>query len=282
MKFKIFYKVFTLAFLAFLLQSRSGGPAAVINQSVTGAPISDGNKGTCANTGCHMQGNFDGALTFELLDDGTAVTQYEPGKSYILRLNIMATSGTPAAYGFQTVALDDADAQAGSWGNVGTDHHTVNLNNRVHVEQSKRLTENVIEMEWIAPAAGTGAVTFYSAALLSNANGNSLGDTTVSGSMSVNEKDPSSTNDLFREFANISIYPNPVETNLTLQISSRTSGAFQVRLVDLSGKVIRIEPVTLLSGANSRSFDVSGLEKGLYMVQLFGKDHVATAQMLKI
>lgn len=283
MKFKIIYKLFTLAFLVFLFQSRSAGPAAVAGLEVTGAPGSGGNLGTCANAGCHANSAFMASATIELLDGSDPVTQYEPGKSYTLRITGIAGEGTPAAYGFQAVSLDASDSQAGDWGDVGADRQIAMASGRSYAEHSnKNNTDGVFDLEWIAPDANTGAVTFYSAVALINNNGNTQGDGVAATTLSIEEKDPNSTNSLIREFANLSVYPNPVQNELNLEISSRMSGNFTLRFVDISGKVVRLEQIEISSGANQRTFDVSDINKGFYLIQLCGDNHIASTEMLKM
>jgi len=103
MKFRILYKFFGLAILAFVFQSRSNGPASAAGLQVSGAP----GNGTCANSGCHGGNAFDASLDIEFLNSaGDVISQYIPGEDYTVRVIINNGSGTPAAYGFQATARD--------------------------------------------------------------------------------------------------------------------------------------------------------------------------------
>lgn len=282
MKFKIIYKIFALAFLAFIFQSRSAGPANVAGLEVTGAPGSVGNMGTCANAGCHANNAFAASASIELLDGTDLVDQYEPGKSYTLRVTGVAGSGAPTGYGFQAVSLDGSDSQAGVWGDVGSGAQTVAISGRSYAEHSLVSATSNFDLEWIAPDANTGEVTFYSAVALVNGNGNSSGDGVGVTTLTIGEKEPNNTSSAIRELANLSVYPNPVQNELNIEITSQNTGVFQLRFVDISGKVIRIEQIEVNSGTNRKAFDVSDVNKGFYLIQLFGDDYVASTEMLKM
>ena len=282
MKFRIIYKIFALAFLAFIFQSRSGGPATVAGLEVTGAPGSFGNLGTCGNAGCHFQEAFMPTVDIELLDGSDPVTMYEPGKSYTVRITGTAGDGTPEGAGFQAVVLDASDSQAGSWGDVGMGAQVTDASGRSYAEHTEISSELSFELEWVAPPVSTGDVTIYSAMALVDANGNGAGDGANSATLTVSEDPGSGTNSLIREFANLSIYPNPVQNELNIEISSRMSGDFELRFVDISGKVIRIEQIEISSGTNQRNFDVSEINKGFYLIQLCGDNHIASTEMLKM
>lgn len=282
MKLKIFYKLFGLALLFVVLQSRSSGPGNAANLQVTGAPGSVGTEGTCANVGCHSSGAFDPSLSIDLLDgDGTAVETYEPGSSYTLRIVTQAGSGSPARYGFQAVSLDASDAQAGSWGDIGTGKQVVNLSARDYLEQSSPSQDGTFEMEWIAPEAGTGSVTFYTASAAVNNNGGTSGDGTAAGSLELSEATSSNTFDLSDGIASFQVMPNPVGEQFTLEVNSLTSGDFTVSIIGLNGATLRSEKISLTNGINREVFQVADLASGLYILQLEGESQAAAARLLK-
>lgn len=277
MKMKILYNFLALAFLAFVFQSRSGGPATVAGLQATGAP----GEITCANTGCHAQGAFEPSITIELLDGPNAVTEYTPGNSYTVRITGNAGSGTPSIYGFQATSLDAGENQAGSWGDVGMDNQVATAGGKSYVEHATPSSDNFFEVEWIAPAGSTGEVTIYASVLLSNGNGNFQGDGGANGSLTVTEN-VSSVFSVKRDYANLSIFPNPVENELNLEITSRNAGNYTLRFLDVSGQVIRTEQTFLNSGENQKVFEVNDLNKGFYIIQLCGDQHIASTEMLKM
>lgn len=286
MKFKNIYKISALLVLYVVLQSRSGGPGAVQSLQVTGAPgstgMAAGQPGTCANTGCHVSNSFNPSVSLQLLEAGNPVTNYEPGKTYTLRVVTTPGTGNPARYGFQAVALNGANAQAGEWDSPGAGKQLTSLGNRTYVEHSAPSASNSFEMPWIAPAASTGTVTFYSASIASNNNSTSSGDGVASASLAVEESGVNNTSSQQKAYASISILPNPVVDQLHLQITSRVAGSYKIRIINAGGTLTKEIPATLQIGINRTEVQVPDLVPGCYIVQLCGGGQLAAAKMLKI
>ena len=278
MKIKILYKLFALMVFFVVLQSRSTGPAGTASLQVAGDP---GNE-TCARNGCHVSGAFSPTMSIQLLDGTDAVTQYVPGRAYTLQVKITAGTGTPARYGFQAVALNGDDNQAGAWTNVPTGYQAVTLSNRDYVEHSTPHSDNTFEVEWTAPAQGAGDVTFYSAGIASNNNGGTSGDGMANNTLTVQE-DMTSNVSARRDdkVATLSIAPNPVFETLQLHINSTVGGDFNIRIMDATGKVAVLAPISVLSGGQVTNIAAGHLPPGLYIVQLCGENHLAAVQMLK-
>jgi len=282
MKFRNVYKLFALLVLFVTLQSRSTGPGSTQNLEVTGAPGSTGDKGTCANTGCHVSGAFDPSISIKLLEAGNQVTQYQAGKTYTLQVSLTAGNGVPDRYGFQAVALDASDAQAGAWGTLGAGQHTVTLSSRSYAEHSAPSASNEFELEWVAPGAGSGAVTFYSAGNATNNNGSSAGDGEANSALVIEEETLNSVLTPNREKASLKVLPNPVQETLNLQIKSLVSGQYNIKIIDAMGRVASSTPTNVQLGQQIASVDVNDLTPGLYIVQLCGTgQHLAAVQMLK-
>jgi hypothetical protein len=149
---------------------------------LTGAPF---DNGTCAN--CHGGGNFGAAITLQLLDGNTAVTQYEPGKSYTYRITMTNTVGAPQ-YGFQsTVATQNNNSNINSWGTLPPNTQNSVSSGRNYVEHSQRLTTSTINVPWTGPAAGTGAIVFYSVVNFVNRNFSTSGDQVINSNLAIAE-----------------------------------------------------------------------------------------------
>ncbi|MFN4235250.1 MAG: choice-of-anchor V domain-containing protein [Bacteroidia bacterium] len=125
---------------------------------------------------------------------------------------------------------------------------------------------------WTAPAPGTGAVTFYGAALLANSNNQNTGDSLVLGTLVINE---SSTNGIDKNIIEkgVAVYPNPAKEILYLQINELA----EVEIIDVSGKSMLKQQIN--NGINS--FDISGLNSGLYFVKITGKENKLIKKFVK-
>lgn len=79
---------------------------------------------------------------------------------------------------------------------------------------------------------------------------------------------PLGINNLAKNNASVSVYPNPVSGNmLTLKIESSVTKDLHIKIVDQFGRIIRSEPVEL-SNMNTKDIDVSNLVPGVYILQV--------------
>ncbi|MFZ4633067.1 MAG: choice-of-anchor V domain-containing protein [Saprospiraceae bacterium] len=136
----------------------------------TGAPF-DGN---CGN--CHGGGNFNGTVALSGLP-GTI----QANTTYNLTLTMTPTGGNPNRGGFQLVAVDNNNANAGNLISVNAQTGTENSGGREYIEQrgTKTFGGNPIswDFDWTAPAAAAGnTIKFYFIGNFTNGNGGSSGD----------------------------------------------------------------------------------------------------------
>ena len=131
----------------------------------TGAPT-DGNCTDCHN----FNNNFDGVVDIVGLP-GTIT----PGATYSLTVTTMVTAGTPSTAGFQTVALDGSNANAGTFSNLGASTGTqTHSSGRVYLGHQPALNFNggnvlTWTADWTAPNGPAGeTITFYTNAILGN------------------------------------------------------------------------------------------------------------------
>jgi hypothetical protein len=277
MKFRVVYTFFSALLALILLLNFSGGPARTQGQDRTGGPFSEAPCQTC-----HSAGAFSPELVIEILDGDDPITDYEPGATYTFKATIN-TTGSPAEFGFQAVALSgEDDVNAGTFGTPDDDMSVVDLNGRSYVEHKSPRTENVFEIDWTAPGAGTGEVRIYAACVAANNGNSTAGDGSVflvnpltlnEGLVSVGEID--------QQMVSLEVFPNPVQEQLNLRINLEQSSNLQLQIFDMSGKLIQSNQLSLLNGENSTSVDVSNLPQGIYSIFLSnGKDGI-TERILK-
>jgi hypothetical protein len=186
---KIVYRIFLFLCLTsawFTLTSYEGGAAAK-NKSLTGAPFG---TGTCGN--CHSGGGFGTVrVSIQIFEVGTStpVTAYTAGKIYDAQLSINATT-PPPLYGFQMVAVNAANVQAGAWSGFPNNVNAKTIAARVYIEQNLALTANVNTMKWVAPITGTGTVKFYACGNAVDGSGDESGDNTGTANLALPEAMP--------------------------------------------------------------------------------------------
>ena len=238
MKLKQYSFIILLAIVSFSLMSNNGGRGFLFNVGLTNSPGESG--ATCGQAGCHGGGNFGTGMDVFLSDlDGNILNEYEPGESYNLHLNITNTVGNPMRYGFQMVALDDANNPINNWGDVAIPYRKYALGDRDYIEQTQSLLDSNIVLSWTAPAEGSGSVNFYATVNNCNGNGNTIGDQAFTGVVAIAEGAPSSSTDLQNEL--FSFYPNPVSDRIYLR-SSKSIISYKV--YDKNGAIMKHLPIS--------------------------------------
>ena len=279
MKFRFIYTFFALAFGAYIFMGNSTGAGANQTIDLTGSPLGGG----IFCSFCHGGGSFSPALSVQVLDAGNPVTAYEPGKTYTLRVAITAGNGTPSRYGFMAVALAGATNQgAGTFGTPPAGVRKTTISNRVYVEHNSPSSANNFQVEWTAPAAGTGDVRFYSAGNATNNNDETTGDNAVrlTTPLTLTEMATSNLSDV-QLFQQLSAWPNPVSDELNLRIVTTNSGLFKMDVLDAQGRWLRSEQVQLAAGENNLRRDWSDAASGIYFVQFSDGEGLATLRVLK-
>ena len=168
------------------LSGYSNGPTLSAGDA-TGSPLKNND---CA--GCHNGGPYDPETLVELVDaTGAALDAYRPGETYTLRITVSGAAEA-AAYGLQAVALDSANAQAGTFGEAPEGTRVQRLRNQFYFEHAAPLTDSVAEIAWTAPPEGAGAVTVYAAGNAVNRATSNQGDNVSLAAVSFAEAAPSS------------------------------------------------------------------------------------------
>ncbi len=273
---KKIYIPFIIALGGFFALSNSGGAGSVQGIDRTGSPVGEG---SCAT--CHNSGAFNPAALIEILSGDTPITQYEPGAQYTMRVTT-TTENNPASYGFQAVALDGANASTGAW-IAGAGYQTLELGGRTYAEHDAPSTSNVYNVAWTAPEIGAGDVSFYVATSSTNGNGMSGGDNgAIAPVVTLAEDTGSSVASQGVGKMELTVMPNPVSSSLTYNAIGRDNGDYQLQITDAFGKIVKVQTVNLITGENQNSIDVSDLAKGVYILQISGKNYYAAERMLKL
>ena len=288
MKFRILYTLFGLAFGLFLFTASSGGRASVAGEGNTGAPgdatNSNGTPKTCVT--CHNSSTTM-AVTLDIvvLDEYDVVaTEYLPGQTYEVRVVVEPTMGTPAAYGFQMVALqapqgEDGPALNDSWANPSDNAKIAQAGNgRKYVEQKGPSATNEFTVQWTAPPAGSGTVTFYACGNGVNGNGSNSGDAAACAVLELPEGVVNSLAEAQRTTP-LRLWPNPLRGHvIRLSANEVWTGPARVRLHDIDGRLVWENTLVLNKGA--AEVQVPDLTAGVYLLHLLQNDRLATARII--
>jgi hypothetical protein len=261
----------------FVLQSASGGRAAVGGQDRTGAP---GSLGAC--TACHANnGSFSSPQIGIVVKDamGTTVTDYVPGDTYTLEFSV-TSGGTPNGYGMQAVVLDGSSANTGDLLATTTANTQLatTTNNREFVEHQGRSSTGMFIATWEAPAVGTGDVTVYGIGMAVNGSG-TAGDNTSSTTQFVLSESPASgIDDLNREESSFDIFPMPNDGTFKVRNKGIT-GPITIQVYNLEGRSVYSEDL-VLDHNGSHFLYCKNLIPGIYVVEMQGEKTRQTQQMI--
>lgn len=271
-----FYIFLVLIAAGFFALSNSNGVGTVQGVDRTNSPLGIGG---CQS--CHNGGSFNPASTIEILNGDEVVTEYEPGQQYTMRLS-STFDGNPSEFGFQAVALNATNETAGSW-IAGDGYKLVDVNGRSYTEHSPVSSTSTFDMTWIAPSAGAGDVSFFASTCTTNSNNMSGGDNgAFAGSVVLTEAAGSNITNAGIGKMELTIMPNPVSETLSYKAIGRDNGTYELRLTDAFGKTVLMQDVNLITGENILSTDVSNLPKGIYIMQVSGKNYFAAERMIKL
>lgn len=236
--------------LAPVLISSNNGVAEDQNLDRTGAP---GSSPSCNTTTCHTSGSFSPTTVVELLElpDLVPAVSYIPGNQYRVRVTINAGMGTPSTYGFQATAVFVSDASnAGVFSNPGPSVQLEAVGSRHIAEHSMDSPNNFFLVDWTAPEAGGGPVSFYCSGVASNNSNTDSGDGFDGFTISYPEAAGTNLSE------KVSINPIVIITNPGQASITSLEGGL-LRAYDISGKMLFEN--TVLAGEQNEFSIISGI-----------------------
>lgn len=265
-----------ISFAAYVWFGNASGPGSVQGTDRTGSPVS---PGYCGVSSCHGGGNFSTDVAIQLLDENSdPVTEYTPATTYTLRISIAATGAE--GFGFQAVALTESNAGAGEFGAPAAGIQVITISNREYAEHSSRSSTSSFEIDWTAPDAGSGAITFYAAGNAVNGDSNFTGDDPDTSSLVIGEGLASGLRDQIASRLNLKIFPSLTQTAITAQWSGEVT-ADKIAINDLTGQTYYIENIK--SGSvTEMNIPVYNLPSGIYFVKLLTSQGFQTQKFVKI
>jgi hypothetical protein len=228
-----------------LVSNPTGAPRAA-----SGGPSEGGV--TCSQGGCHFGTSTD---VSNIITTDIPVGGYTPGTTY----NITVTVSGSGQKGLMVSAQNASGNFLGSF--ISGPGSKVVFTDYITHTNSKSTSPAVWNFQWIAPATGTGAVTFYGAFAITR-------NTTQKQSITVQENLNTSISESIADFK-LAVFPNPVSDFLTISFNLKQTENTTIRLVSMDGK----ESITLLkgllySGQHENKFDVTSVKQGLYLLNI--------------
>lgn len=80
---------------------------------------------------------------------------------------------------------------------------------------------------------------------------------------------------------NLTLFPNPVNSELTLSIGATSGAMVEIRIVNVQGKTVCIRKEHILPGNNQITMQLSDLPQGLYICRINDGKNTETRKFLK-
>lgn len=140
----------------------------------TGSPGDGGSTNTCARVGCHTGGNNPVQNSPNVvITTNIPVGGYVPGQTYTVTVQV--TEAGRSKFGFSVTAERSNNAKVGTWvitNPTETQANGTGNNWATHTTAGTAGTNSKTwSVNWVAPAANTGTVTFYAAGNAANGSG---------------------------------------------------------------------------------------------------------------
>ncbi|MGZ4033537.1 MAG: T9SS type A sorting domain-containing protein [Bacteroidia bacterium] len=280
-----------LCVLSIIFSSYYTGVATTFGLDCTGAETAYGNTSGCSITGAchaHTPSQIWINVNLELDSAGMPVTHYVGGMEYSLKLTGTNVSSDSLPYfGFQvsSIAGDTSAAfpvNAGTWTppfpaathysppqptyfNLGLMEQ--NPPHPVTTGTGTMGSTYEVAINWTAPVAGTGDVSFWGVVNAINNNGHEDGDNYNNNHMIVREWPlPLGINESINS-TDFLVYPNPVVDQLNLSFKLEKRSAVSIMIYDLNGKqVLFIQNTMMEEGIQNVNKNIADLKKGIYLL----------------
>lgn len=262
------------------LSSNDNGAANNSNGDRTGRI---GASVTCASAGCHSGGSGTTTCTIEVrkksAPTGAIVTDFTPDSVYIVKLK--GTNASLSHYGFQVIAVNGS-ANAGTWQNIPTDAHTGTAGGLTLVEHHHPLPKNgsgnyEIDLEW--KASNVSTTTFHAIINGVNNTGSTSGDLSSSPTQVTLQKKTSVENTSLQ--SQFSVYPNPATNVVNVKIENITPGEAYINVVDLRGKIIASQNVSVSNSSINTTINSARWAAGLYYIHISKNDESKVIAIVK-
>lgn len=89
----------------------------------------------------------------------------------------------------------------------------------------------------------------------------------------------SDANDPLLEQTSVSVYPNPANNFVNVNVQSKLSGEALVQLTSVDGRLIAQQALSLVEGRNTANFNTSELAAGVYLIQVASADRIFTEKI---
>jgi len=250
----------------------------------TGITGYTGSPGETTCTSCHFQSASSGSVSISA-SPSIVANKYVPGQTYTITITLKHQTLIEFGFGCEIVNGTTAAAVDAGWIylilNQGTTSGNNPGNGRKNVMHAVPSAGTGIgpftrtfKFQWIAPNSGPAII--YVSGIAVNGDNSTSGDYTKTISWSLTPATATSIISVDKEFFNLSIYPNPASSEITLNYGVLNDGSIKAILYNLQGKEISVLFNSYQSaGISSKTILLpNDISAGVYLIKLSfnGKD----------
>lgn len=245
----------------------------------TGGP--GDSPGACAGSGCHTGTApifTTTAISMLSLGANSLANGYATTTNY--NISITVSDFTKSRFGFQVMALDTNDVQAGSFTVTDAVRTVISpQNGREYMSHKNADGTTAWAFIWTSPATDVGPVTFYIAANAANNNDLATGDqiyttrykVSTSSGLAVDDGNVGVFDNLNVDDAGfVDIYPNPVQDKMVVDYYLDDNANVSIELYNINGQIIKeLKSETMTAGTYVETFNIkqANVATGLYLVR---------------
>ena len=252
-----------------------------VNSSSSGAPQGKANdpaSGSANCTGCHS-GTDTSATTQASITSTIPTAGYTPGATYTITANVNFAGRSK--FGFQVSPQNAAGTLLGTLINTSAQTKLVGAAKYVTHTTAGNSGTNTKSwtFDWTAPAAGTGAVTFYGSFMASNGDGGTNGDIIYTTSYAVTEAVASGISDVEANTNALTVIN--LKNALQISYNAQSVATANVELYTLNGTLVSTTSFEQQNaGAVNLNVDVKeGLNTGIYIIKVQQGTQVLTKKL---
>jgi len=201
---------------------------------------------------CKIKSNIDGAYT---------------SYSYCDPIEIVTPDGvSPIASNLQVVGTPTETTVTLSWDGSGATYYLINYYvNGTTNYMFVRPKTSPFTITGLTPGTNYNCkIRTYNGSAFSSYTTPILFTTNGSKTLSVHDDYPGEVSDL-------NVYPNPMSTNFTLDYFSNKVEPVKISIFDITGKLMESKQFENTEGLNTINFEISYLEKGMYLLVIEGE-----------
>lgn len=79
----------------------------------------------------------------------------------------------------------------------------------------------------------------------------------------------------------VTLYPNPVNTILNVDIHTPKAGIAKLKIMDATGGAVRAVDMQLVAGQNQTTVDMNGLADGIYSIRISNDKEIEYTQTIR-